>query len=498
MGRNFLEIPWLGRLLLSPWSFRLLRFGALLALLLTIGFGWHQHAIPGVEVPDPLMYTNLATHLVWVWWMMGVVLIALFFGRGWCAVCPVGWVNDRFGRIGLRRPLPRWLAGFGAVTLTLIVLQLAIYFLAVHRFPDYTAVLLAIMLLLAAGVGLVFRNRAFCSLFCPAGAVFGLYARVAPFRLRVQTKDTCTACSSKGCISGTRQWTRLALGPAVLFWHGQRSDCPAGLVPAELNDSSACHLCLDCVRNCDNANIHLGRRPARGESGSAPLSRSETLFFLVLLGLVTANFSKVYIELREALFWVPQQTALVLGWQATGYYVLATAWVSLILPLLLLLPSWLLLKLGSLQTSVVAAPEPPLAGRDASPGFSTTLGALALPFIPLVLTAHLILALVKLNAKAGYLPFVLRDPTGVKSYLAMNVMNTVGAPGVLIPLDLLKWMVLLLLFGGWLLAMAAARRVAAGLVEHYSPRAYLGAAAVGLTLTACLYGATILRWLFIR
>lgn len=498
MGRNFLEIPWLGASLLSPWTFRLLRLAALSALLLTIGFGWHQHAIPGVEVPDPLMYTNLATHLVWVWWMMGVVLIALFFGRGWCAVCPVGWVNDLCGRIGLRRPLPRWLAGFGAVTLTLIVLQLAIYFLAVHRFPDYTAVLLATMLLLAVVVGLVFSNRAFCSLFCPAGAVFGLYARVAPFRLRVKATATCTACSTKACISGSRQWTRLELGPAVLFWHGRGADCPAGLVPAGLNDSSACHLCLDCARNCDHANIHLGRRPAREESRSAPLSHGETLFFLVLLGLVTANFSKVYIELREALFWVPQQSALVLGWQATGYYALATAWVSLILPLLLLLPSWLLLKVRGLRTSIVSAPEPPPAGRAAGPGFSATLGALALPFIPLVLTAHLILAVVKLNAKAGYLPLVLRDPTGVKSYLAMNVMHTVAAPGVLVPLDLLKWIVLLLLLGGWLLALAVARRAAAGLVEYYSPRAYLSAAVVGLTLTACLYGATILRWLFIR
>lgn len=498
MGRNFLEIPWLGRLLLSPWTFRLLRLAALLILLAAVGFGWHHHGIPGIEVKDPLMYTNLATHLVWVWWMMGVVLLALFLGRGWCAICPVGWFNDLFSRVGLGRSLPPWLSGFVPVTLTLVALQLAIYFLAIHRFPDYTAVLLALMLLLAAGAGLVFRGRTFCSLFCPAGAVFGLYARVAPFQLRVKSTETCAACTSKDCVSGGRRWSRLALGPAVLFWHGRRTDCPAGLVPAALQDSSTCPLCLNCARNCAQGNIQLGRRPWMEDFRVGPLSRSETLFFLVLLGMVTANFSKVYVDLREALFWVPEQAALVLGWQATGYYVLAAAWISLVLPLLLLLPSWLVLKLGGLQTGEAEGPDMPGAAPAASLGFWPTLGALALPFIPLVLAAHLILALVKLNAKAAYLPFVLRDPSGVKSYLAMNVMHTVGAPGVLVPLDLLKWLVLALLMGGWLLAMAGARRAAAGLAKHYSPRSYLIASAVGLTLTAGLYGATIIRWLFIR
>lgn len=498
MGRNLLEIPWLGRCLLSPWTFRLLRLALLVILLVAVGFGWHHHGIPGVAVPDPLMYTNLATHLVWVWWMMGVVLIALFFGRGWCAICPVGWVSDLFSRIGLRWELPHWLKGFGPVTLTLVALQLAVYFLAIHRYPDYTAVLLTLMLLLAAGTGLVFRGRSFCSLLCPAGAVFGLYARVAPLQLRVKSTETCASCSSKECISGGRRWSRLALGPAVLFWHGQRTDCPAALVPAEVKDNSACPLCLNCARNCGNANIQLGSRPWMEDFRRGILSRSETVFFLVLLGLVTANFSKVNVELREALFWAPQQTALALGWEATGYYVLAAVWISLPLPLLLLLPSWLLLKLAGLQTGGATGPEFPLAAPAPRPGFWATMGTLALPFIPLVMAAHLILAVVKLNAKAAYLPFVLRDPSGVKSYLAMNVMNTVAAPGVLIPLDLLKWLVLLLLVGGWMFSLAGARRAAAGLAQHLSVRAYLMASAVGLTIIAGLYGATVIRWLFIR
>jgi polyferredoxin len=186
---------------------------------------------------------------------MGVVFVALFFGRAWCTVCPLGWLNGFFARLGLKLELPRWLQGFVPVTLTLVALQLAVYFLAIHRYPDYTARLLGLMLLLAVLAGLVFRRRAFCSLLCPAGAVFGLYARVAPFQLRVVDPDLCAGCRSQSCISGGEVWKRFTLGRAVLYWRGERTDCPAGLVPAELADSAACSLCLHCVHNCENRNI---------------------------------------------------------------------------------------------------------------------------------------------------------------------------------------------------------------------------------------------------
>jgi hypothetical protein len=501
MLKDLLAIPALGPLLRAVWVWRLLRFGFLALLLAMIAFGWHQHAIPGVAVKDPLMYTNLTSHLFWVWWIMGVVFLAFFFGRAWCAVCPVGWLNALVAEHGLRRELPLWLRNFLPVTVTLLALQLAVYFLTIHRYPDYTAVLLALMLLLAVAVGLLFRKRAFCSIFCPAGAVFGLYARVAPLQLRVKDAAVCTACTGKECVAGDRIWQRFAMGRAILFWHGRRGDCPVDLLPAEMRDSADCHLCLNCARNCGSDNILLGCRPWLADLGRGILSPSETVFFLVLLGMLTANFSKVYVDLREAIFFLPEQAALLLGWQAGGYYLLAVLWVALLFPFLLLLPGYLILRAGELQTGRVAAapaetgtmPAPP-----PRPGFWEAFGALALPYIPLILSAHMVLAVVKINAKAGYLPFALRDASGVQSYLAMNVMKTAAAPGVLIPLDLLKWLVVLLLAGGYLLSLAGAGRVARSLQGRFAPKSYIAAAVVGLTLAGTLYLATVIRWLFIR
>lgn len=501
MLKNLFDIKGVGSILVTPWIWRLLRLASLALLLVMAAYGWHHHAIPGVQVRDPLMYTNLATYFFWVLWMMGVVFIALFFGRAWCTVCPLGWLNGLFARIGLKLPLPAALRNFFPVTVVLVALQLAVYFLAIHRFPDFTAHLLALMLLFAVLAGLLFRKRAFCTLFCPAGAVFGLYARVAPFQLRVNDPDICAGCESKSCISGGSVWKRFSLGRGVLFWRGERPDCPVDLVPVEIDDSAACTLCLHCAQNCENRNILLGSRPWLGDLERGRLAPSETLFFLVLLGMLTANFSKVYIDLREAIFWAPQQAALLLGWGEGGFSLLATLWVTLVFPLLLVLPGYLVLRLGDLRSETLAGTLPPsLSPPEEMPqpqvGFWTRLGQLLLPMIPLVLAAHVVLAVVKLNAKGGYFPFVLQDPTGVRSYLAMNVMQTVRAPGVLISLDLLKWLALALVAGGYLLALAAMRRV--GRKAPGGARGYHAAAFVGITLVATLYAATVIRWLFIR
>lgn len=493
MRDNLLNIPVLGCLLRSPWSWRLARLTMLVLTVAMIAWGWHQHAIPGLVVPDPLMYTNLTSHLFWVWWLMGIVFIALLFGRLWCAVCPLGWLNGIVSRIGLRRDMPGWLRNFIPVTIVLIGLQLAVYFYKLHRFPDYTATLLTLCLFLTIGAGLVFRQRAFCTLVCPAGAVFGLYARVAPFQLRVKETSVCAGCDSQRCVSEPEEWQRHQLGASVLYRHRRLDGCPVDLVPAEIADSADCTLCLNCVNNCDKDNIKVGFRPWLADIQRG-LRKSETLFFLVLLGMLTANFSKVYVELRTLLFWLPQETAVLLGWQDSGYYALASLWVAVLLPALMMLPGYLILRAAAIKTTPAAGPEPGTLHPEPQTGFWGSVGQLALPMIPSIMTAHAVLAIVKINAKAGYLPFALADTSGVKSFLALNVMQTVSAPGVLVSLDLLKWMVLLLLIAGVVMSVLVARQVAV----HQGRPGFLLASIVSVLLPAGCYFSTVMEWLFVR
>lgn len=504
MFTNLLDIPLIGNVIRSTWTWRLLRLAMLVLLLAMIAFGWHQHAIPGVSVRDPLMYTNFTTFSLWVLWMMGMVGVALLLGRSWCTVCPVGWLNGLVSRYGLRRELPGWLQNFIPVTLVLVLLQLLVYFFSIHRYPDHTAALLAWMVILALVVGLIFRRRAFCLLLCPAGAVFGLYARLAPWQLRVKSRAVCDSCTGKPCIATERIWKQAALGEMTLSWRARPEGCPVALVPADIRDSATCTLCLNCVHTCCNDNVALGPRGWPGDMRQGGIGASEAFFFLVLLGLLTANFAKVYVDLREAIFWLPENLARLLGWEAAGFYPLAVIWIALIFPLLLLIPGLLTYLIG--QVRCVTLNEPPQ--RQGHSGRSSALlgdimplvGRLILPLLPLVLAAHLDLAIVKLNAKFAYLPFALQDPSGVKSFLAINVMQTVSPPGVLISLDLLKWLVAGLLVAGALLSVRVAWLVAQNEAgdQKVFDRPYFVAALVTLAVLSGFYGTTVIEWLFVR
>jgi hypothetical protein len=493
---NILDMPYLGRFLRSPWPWRLLRLALLVLLLAMVVYGWNQHAIPGVPVRDPLMYSNFATYLFWVLWIMGVVFVAALFGRGWCTVCPLGWLNGLAGRIGLRRELPGWLHGLLPVTLVLIALQLTVYLFALHRFPDYTALLLVLTVVCAVLLGLLFKRRAFCLLMCPAGAVFGLYARLAPLELRVKDAAVCAGCAAKPCIATAPVLKKAVLGRRALHWTAHPEGCPVALVPAEIRDSSSCTLCLNCVRTCCNDNIRFNLRRFGADLAPGGFGPGESLFFVVLLGLLTANFAKVHVGLREMIFWPPERLAQLLDLGAGGFYPLAVIWVALLLPLLLLLPGLLVWLAAQVRISGAGeGVEEPAAESPLRPW--PALGRQALALLPLVLTTHIVLALVKFNAKLGYLPLVLQDPSGVKSYLAVSVVRTIPAPGVILPLDWLKWLIAGVLILGTLASFRVGRMVAVNPAGERDG-GLLAGAFVSILILASLYGAVVFEWLFVR
>ncbi len=492
--KDLLHLPFLGALLRGRWFWRVTRLLALAVTLLVIVSGWHHHLIPGVATPDPLMYTSFATFGLWVLWIMGLVLLALVAGRFWCAVCPFGWLNGLLSRYGFNRPLPGWLGGMLPITLLLIALQISVYLLAIHRYPDYTARLLVLLFVALIISSVVFRKRAFCQIFCPAGAILKCYARVAPFELRVRDSEVCAGCSSVQCVSEQSFWQRYAFGPAVLHLQRQRPGCPVDIHPHQIDDNSDCTLCMNCVENCCNDNLRLGFRPWLAELSHAVLGRGEAFLLLVLTGMVTANFSKVNVPLREMLFAAPKKAAILLGWQADGYFLLSALWITLLLPLLLALPGMILYRLRFMKVTTVIGPDEP-GQVSVKHSLFAGLSDLLLPTIPLLLASHLILAVVKLNAKLGYLPLALSDLSGVKSYLAVHLMGTLPQPGVLVSIDLLKWLVIVLLVIGYLLAIWAVKKVASG---RDGKKFYFWGTLINISLLAGLYLDTVIRWLFLR
>jgi hypothetical protein len=120
------------------------------------------------------------------------------------------------------------------------------------------------------------------------------------------------------------------------------------------------------------------------------------------------------------------------------------------------------------------------------------LGTYLAAFVGPVLGGHAALALVKLNAKAGYLPYLAYDPSGATTYLAVRVAKILPLPDLVVPLAQLRWMALFALGLG----------VLAGIREAWArwPRPGEGARIVLYTLSlaavAGLLGAALVHWLF--
>jgi len=219
----------------------------------------------GLLAADPMtvVSTALADWTLPRWaWLGAIVLIATaFLGRVFCGwICPLGslqqlvsWAAgpNRRARAKLNR-YRRWFA----VKYVVLIVLLAWAALGVihagwlaplpllHRavaggirplFERSTAPggwvafgLLATILLLSA-----WMPRFFCRAVCPSGALMGVFARIAPLRIR-RGEASCTGCT-------------LCAIPC------QGADEPLGD-----HRVSECHVCLNCLPVCEESSLRYG------------------------------------------------------------------------------------------------------------------------------------------------------------------------------------------------------------------------------------------------
>lgn len=271
------QIPWIRPLLQSRWPQFLIRALTLAGFVFTIAAG-----LFGSRVGSH----NFAIIFVWIaWWTALKLAFIPLGGRSWCSVCPIplpgewlqqgGILEKSRRRFGLNLRWPKRLKGswlqsggflliglFSAVTLTDTRL---------------TAWVLLGLFGLAIILSLVFERRAFCSYVCPIGGFTGIYAKTAPVEVRVIDTAICAAHSEKTC------------------YH----NCPWGLYPLALRDSSQCGLCMECLRSCPSDNIAVNLRLfgtdlAAENKGLRQSSRLDEAFLaLVMLGSALA-FAAVF------------------------------------------------------------------------------------------------------------------------------------------------------------------------------------------------------------
>lgn len=457
------------------------RWSLLLLLLLLVAAAWGRGTLPGVEDRFPLLYTNAATLLFWVVWFMGIVLLAPLTGRAWCGVCPLGLLSEKAGAIGLNLQWPGKTArALGVLSVFLAGIGAVLLFDA-HKSPQLTALTVGGATLLALLSGLLWRRSAFCGFLCPVGTVLSLYGRFSPLKVAPKDGSKCAACSDRSCMKRESSWKRWDLGSLVIHKKKWRGGCPVALDPPTM-DASECLVCLYCVRNCSKDNLALlyGSRTSR-----EPLKTTALVLLAPLAGLVLLVLVRTWPDARDTL----APGAFPAQW-------LWGLWFGLAIPLFAIFTGAFLHRLGE-KAAPSDAPEPVgevpgRAPKAEAKGFLWAAARIAAPFAGPVLGGHMGVALVKLNAKAAYAPYLFYDPTGVTTYMAIYVTKALALPPMVLAMPWVRGLSWALMAVGISLGVWDAARLW---------RSPLGAAArwfawLALTGLSALYASLLVHWLW--
>lgn len=382
-------------------------------------------------VGTPVGSHNFSIVFVWIaWWAILILVAVPFFGRGWCAVCPIPLPGEWLQRGAILGPAGsgtrskgKWLNLRWPKPLRNIWLQnasfmmLALFSSVLLTTPTVTAIALAAMLFTALALSLVFERRAFCRYLCPVSGFIGQYSQVAPLELRVKDRQVCAACDGKPCYNG----------------NDEGYGCPWNVFPGGLTKNTNCGLCMECLRTCPHDNIALNARTF-GADLSRPTTKMDEAF-------------KSFIMLGSAMIYA----AVLLGpWGSlkdAAYNVGTPAWVIYVLIFLglifVVLPG--LFALGLLPVGDLSL-------------LKRRFTALSTSLIPLGLMFWIAFSLSFVLTNASYILASLSDPLG----LGWNVFGTAATPwGPLLSAALAPAQTLALV-GGLVWSVGTARKAAAG------------------------------------
>jgi polyferredoxin len=245
-----------------PWLKRLAQMRSLQYLLMVPNLFMFYLFLLSALFGTPVGNRNIIIVFVWIlWWFALIAVLVPFASRIWCTMCPLPFFGDwvqrravlkvRSGKspgtenafVGLQKRWPKklsniWLQNFG-------FLFLATFSALLVTRPMVSALVFGLLFLIATGLALVYRLRAFCSYLCPIAGFLSLYAMTSTVELRSSDKDVCLKCKHKSCIRGSEKgWA-----------------CPWNMYMGKMERNNYCGMCFECVKSCPNDNISLNLRP---------------------------------------------------------------------------------------------------------------------------------------------------------------------------------------------------------------------------------------------
>jgi plastocyanin len=226
-----------------PFSLIIINLAVFTVILLA---GWLGGKRPGNY--------NFGIMIVWiVWWVLLMLVLVPFFGRLWCAICPLPFFGDWLQRLrlikvrnnrlwGLNKRWPKKLRNMWLVNFIFLITTFFTAFFTTR--PIYTFVLLGLIIALNIVVSFIYERRSFCRYLCPVAGFQGLYANIAPIEIRPKDQEVCRKHKRKECYLGNEDG------------YG----CPWLEVPYSMKKNTYCGLCLECFKTCSYNNMALNIR----------------------------------------------------------------------------------------------------------------------------------------------------------------------------------------------------------------------------------------------
>ncbi len=380
-----------------------------------------------------LMYSNLTPLLFWVVFMMGAIIISPL-GRFFCTICPAGEINYLFSKSGLNKPLNLSFSFLQGLSLIAVFILVIVFHFS--RQPHLTSLLVLFVLILAAVMGLIFKGNSFCLLICPANAFLRFYSRLSVFKTF--------------CKNGAKP-----------------SSCMVFLNPCNINKEQ-CHLCFRCFKNAEGLTIHRDKTPF--ENLLKDFKTEEIFIFTVLSGLTIMAFIRVVSEAREMFVYPPYLLSLYLHLDEKYLLLIVTFFGVFVYPALFytifVLPFKFIKKASFLNLAKTYLPL----------------------FIPQILSVHMILAVTKLNARLGFLPYAILEPSG-KDMVQLFSLGKLEIPADLISVAYIKYLILFIPLAALILSFYMIK----GHLKIFAEKMIAG---LNLALFFLFTEYCVIKWLF--
>lgn len=344
-------------------------------------------------VGTPVGSHNFSIVFVWIaWWAILILVAVPFFGRGWCAVCPIPLPGEWLQRGAVLAPpdqKPNWLNRRWPRAFRYIWLQnasfllLALFSSVLLTTPYITSIVLAAMLFAAIGLSMVFERRSFCRYLCPVGGFIGIYSQTAPVELRIKDKQVCARCVGKPCYNGS----------------STGYGCPWDVFPGGLTKNTYCGLCMECIRTCPHDNIAINLRPF-----SADLAKPTTRIDEAFKAFIMMGAAMIYAAVLLGPWGMLKDAAYSVG--TSAWFLYGLVFLTIIFGIL---PGLFSIGILPVKSSI------PFKQRFAS--HSTAL-------IPLGLMFWVAFSLSFVLTNASYILAALSDPLG----LGWNLFGTANLP----------------------------------------------------------------------